>query len=136
LSHDLVSMQVTLKDIAKNPGVESATIHDLDNRLLVQAGESPGLNQVVATHQNFTAPITLHDSVAGYVTVTLDIAPGPQEKRLWLLLGCIATLLIALACLVAHRQLTLLNPKNASPETIPLPNSQIDNASGTPEIQQ
>ena len=34
LNHDLVSLQVILRDIAENPRIENATIHDVENRLL------------------------------------------------------------------------------------------------------
>jgi len=72
LNHDLVSLQVILSDVAENPSVINATIHDVENNLLVQAGRrnaNPGSNHF----GNFSAPITLHNSIAGYVTITLDL---------------------------------------------------------------
>ena len=51
-----------------NPRVVQATIHDVDSTLLVQAGKS----QVDGV--NFSAPITLHDSIAGYVNIKLTPA--------------------------------------------------------------
>lgn len=71
LNHDLVSLQVILRDIAENPRIENATIHDVENRLLVQAGSTPNLNANPDT-LNFSAPITFHNSVAGYVTLSLE----------------------------------------------------------------
>lgn len=72
LNHDLVSLQVILTDVAQNPNILGATIHDVENRLLVQGGHRPGSSDKNSAQRlSFSAPITLHDSVAGYVTVTL-----------------------------------------------------------------
>jgi uncharacterized membrane protein affecting hemolysin expression len=94
LNHDLVSLQVILSDIAENPDVAKATIHDVENNLLVQAGSA---RRGEVRQHDFTAPITLHNSIAGYVTVSLDLTrvAGVQYQILWLF-GFMAVLLIAL----------------------------------------
>jgi uncharacterized membrane protein affecting hemolysin expression len=93
LNHDLVSLQVILSDIVENPEVAKATIHDVENNLLVQAGSRRGAVQ----QQDFTAPITLHNSIAGYVTVSLDLASVASiQYQLFWLFGFMAVLLIAL----------------------------------------
>jgi uncharacterized membrane protein affecting hemolysin expression len=98
LNHDLVSLQVTVSDVARNPHVLNSTIHDVESRLLVQAGESPNTGDYAQRdHRSYTAPITLHDSVAGYVTVTVDSqALYEQQDDTWLLalLGLTAALLL------------------------------------------
>lgn len=98
LIHDLVSLQVILSDIAENPGVVNATIHDVENNLLVQAGKTGSKERFnTGTQQNFTAPITLHDSIAGYVTVTVDTSDiAPLRQQLYWLFGLTATLMLAL----------------------------------------
>jgi len=88
LNHDLVSLQVAMQDITQNPHLLSATIHDVENRLLVQAGSSPNLSpsNQPNDYRSYTSPITLHDSVAGYVTVTIDTnAIFQQQDDAWLL---------------------------------------------------
>lgn len=98
LNHDLVSLQVTVSDIARNPHVLSATIHDVDGRLLVQAGDSPNTGDYShRDHRSFTSPITLHDSIAGHVTVTIDTQLlYEQQNDTWLiaLIGLAAALLV------------------------------------------
>lgn len=94
VNQDLVSLQVILRDIAENPRVANATIHDVENRLLVQAGSTPNLNRADGAH-NFSAPITFHDSVAGYVTLALKEPAYPLANNLTLAL--IVLLLGALA---------------------------------------
>lgn len=93
LNHDLVSLQVILSDIVDNPDVRSASIHDVENNLLVQAGDVRRQGHIMS----FTAAIALHNSIAGYVAVSLDMS-GDQSVRyqLYWLFGFMAVLLIAL----------------------------------------
>ncbi len=98
LNHDLVSLQVILRDIAENPRIENVTIHDVENRLLVQAGSTPNLN-ADPDALNFSAPITFHNSVAGYVTLSLetkDVKPLATSTLSLGLCALIVLLLIAL----------------------------------------
>lgn len=106
INHDLVSLQVILSDIARNPDILNATVHDVDNRLLVQAGSSPdAADWEERDHQPFTASITLQDSIAGYVTVNIDTqALYEQFDDTWLMamLG-LAGAMVALS-IINHRQ--------------------------------
>lgn len=68
-NHDLVRLQVILQDVTANPHAVLATIHDVENNLLVQAGDTRRLNSL---RKSFTSPINLHDSIYGYVSVTID----------------------------------------------------------------
>ncbi|MYM64252.1 hypothetical protein [Pseudomaricurvus sp. HS19] len=99
LNHDLVSLQVTVSDVARNPDILSATIHDVENQLLVQAGTSPGSGDYSdRDYRSYSAPITLHDSVAGFVTITVDHERLYSETReSWLL----ALLVLAIALMVS-----------------------------------
>lgn len=117
LNHDLVSLQVAMQDITQNPHLLSATIHDVENRLLVQAGSSPNLSPTrhINDHRSYTSPITLHDSVAGYVTVTIDTnAIYQQQDEAWLL--ALAALFISFIgwCLLNH---TATEDRNKSTPT-------------------
>ena len=76
LDHDLLSLQIILEDISKNPAVIGATIHDVENNLVVQGGHNPDTRRGLDAAQilgSYTAPITLHNSVAGYVTITMAL---------------------------------------------------------------
>ncbi|MBR9910753.1 MAG: hypothetical protein GYB33_10440 [Gammaproteobacteria bacterium] len=98
LNHDLVSLQVTVRDVARNPHVLSTTIHDVENQLLVQAG-SNAISRGFLPEQtrSYSAPITFQDSIAGYVTVTLDTqALYEQRDNAWLL-GLVGLCLALLA---------------------------------------
>jgi uncharacterized membrane protein affecting hemolysin expression len=86
LTDDRVSLQITLKEIVANPDIYSATIHDVENHLLVQAGDSPSTGGYNSNNSaSYTAPITLHDSIAGYLTVTVDTQSiYAQQDSVWL----------------------------------------------------
>lgn len=121
LNHDLVSLQVILSDIVENPDVAKATIHDVENNLLVQAGSS---RRSDIQRQDFTAPITLHNSIAGYVTVSLDLTSvaGIQHQLFWLF-GFMAVLLIALTLCALYFGRSWNVPVTAPRRAIPIVDS-------------
>jgi uncharacterized membrane protein affecting hemolysin expression len=92
LSRDLVSMHAVMQEVQTQPRVIMAAVHDLGQSLLVQAGQP----QPAVVSQAFSAPIPLHDSIAGHVTITLNAGfPGESAVR-WALAGT-ALLLLLLA---------------------------------------
>jgi uncharacterized membrane protein affecting hemolysin expression len=101
LNHDLVSMQVILQDVVANPGVLLATIHDVENNLLVQAGDALFTRTTDIPLDAYSAPITLHDSVAGYVTVTLAITNN-HHRAVVATVGAIMLLLALIGILSLH----------------------------------
>lgn len=93
ISHDLVSMHAVMQEVQTQPRVLMAAVHDLDQTLLVQAGQP----QVAVITQAFSAPIPLHDSIAGHVTITLNSEfPGESAVR-WALAGTALLLLLMVA---------------------------------------
>ena len=94
LNHDLVSLQVVLQDTALSRYVSLATIHDVENKLLVQAGEDP--SQHLLKHlPAFSAAISFQQNIAGYVTVYLDNPPATKHFQGVMLGGLFLLLLIA-----------------------------------------
>lgn len=91
-NNDLVRLQVVLQDLISHPHVVQATIHDVENNLLVQAGEGrPPEDE----HTSWSASIVIHDSISGYVTVTVhnfEHSLAQAHGILWVL-----ALLLALA---------------------------------------
>jgi len=72
LQQDLVSLQAILLEVGQYPNVIGATIHNVENQLLVQSGFKPN-QEINGRRYNFSAPIALHNNVAGYLEVTLDV---------------------------------------------------------------
>ncbi len=68
INQNKVRLQLLLRDLQDQPLVKFSTIHDVENVLIVQSGDSIQ-NKKLTSH---TSPIILHDSIAGYVTVFLD----------------------------------------------------------------
>lgn len=84
-NNDLVRLQVVLQDLDSHPHVIQATIHDVENNLLVQAGE---VRPAAESNTPYAASIVIHDSISGYVTVTLqnfNQALNHIVKTLWTL---------------------------------------------------
>lgn len=95
-NHDLVRLQVILQDVMENPHTLLATIHDVENNLLVQAGN----NLFAGKGQVYTSPINMQNTVAGYLSVTVT-----RDKHATLLL---VTPIVALAILFFTFALSLL----------------------------
>lgn len=97
LQQDLVSLQAILSEVGQYPNVIGATIHNVENKLLVQSGFKP--NQTITGRRyDFSAPIALHNNVAGYLEVSLDV-PRYTERDyhfylLWMAALCLSLLMI------------------------------------------
>ena len=82
---DLVAQQSLLTELVNYPQVGLATIHDAQQKLKVQAGNTH-LAQL-PTALTFSAPIQLHDRVSGYVRVTivepLNAKANIQASIIW-----------------------------------------------------
>lgn len=84
LTQDMVSLQAILQDVAQYPNVIGATLHSVDNKLLVQSGFKPKQAQQ-GKRYNFTAPVALHNNVAGYLEVSIEVRRRTVQDELFLL---------------------------------------------------
>lgn len=98
-NHDLVRLQVILQDVVENPHALFATIHDVENKLLVQAGD---IHLGIGSSVMYTSPIVLHDSIAGYVSVSVDSKPWSLQS-ISTLLTAASFLLLSIAVWSLHR---------------------------------
>lgn len=97
LQQDLVSLQAILLEVGQYPNVIGATIHNVENKLLVQSGFKP--NQIITGRRyDFSAPIALHNNVAGYLEVSLDVPPRTERDHrfylIWMAGVCVSLLII------------------------------------------
>jgi len=104
MQQDMVSLQSILLDINQYPGVIGATIHDVENKLLVQSGFKPN-QQIEGKRYEFSAPIALHNNIVGTLAVTLDL-PNHTERDYQFFMIWISAVFIALGILgwSIHRQ--------------------------------
>jgi len=115
---DLVSLQVILQEITGNPSVTNATIHDVENNLLVQATSASQKNrrQAISRQTNFTAPINVHDNIIGYVTVSVDFTSANSHQKIYGIFALLALSLIILN--IALEKLFInIRPKMARSQT-------------------
>lgn len=81
LANDLISMNVVLGSLIENAAIAEVSVLNVDRRTIAAASatvEEPELLlpipvNLVPINQEYTAPIALAESVAGYVTVILDL---------------------------------------------------------------
>lgn len=71
LANDLLGLNVVLGQLAREPGINSVTVTDVDGIVLASTAIAA---PTTATTQSYQAPVTLQDAVAGQVTLLLDEA--------------------------------------------------------------
>jgi len=95
LSQDMLSLRASLQDLTDHPQVIGATIHDVENQLLVQSGFSADRFQS-SEYRRYSAPVALDDKVAGHLQLVLKpVRLSPWDWRffwLWGLMAVTATL--------------------------------------------
>lgn len=115
LNHDLISLQVILQDIANNPRALLTTIHDVENNLLVQAGDTKALAHARST-KAYAAVIPIHDAVAGYVTVNMDTQLDSVGAVIYAFVGVsVILILVALLALQEMNGPLFLPPEPSLP---------------------
>lgn len=83
LNQDMVSLQAILQEVNQYPYVIGASLRNVDNKLLVQGGYKPN-QPTQGKRYNFTAPVALHNNVAGYLEVTLEVPRRTAQDELFL----------------------------------------------------
>lgn len=94
LSQDMISLQVVLQELTRHPQVMGATIHDVENRLLVQSGFPPGEAEP-GQFRRYTATIALADNIAGHLQVAMVPPALSAADRQFLVIWSFLTLLAA-----------------------------------------
>ncbi len=78
IQQDLVSMQAILTELQGHRFVLGASIHNVENQLLVQSGFQPN-QPLLGRRLSFAAPIALHNNIYGYLEVVLAV-PHHSER--------------------------------------------------------
>lgn len=73
VANDILSLNVLLSNLEKNPLVAHAAIYSVDNRILAEAGSRPKRDFLGETEGLFTRPITFQEVIAGNLRVSLDM---------------------------------------------------------------
>jgi hypothetical protein len=79
-NNDLIGMQSLLQRLTQQKSIVNAVISDVNNNVMVQSGTVSG--RLLASHESFTTPIAIDNSLLGSLTTTVDIEFRPNR---WLL---------------------------------------------------
>ena len=73
VSNDILSLNVLLNNLTKNPLVAHAAIYSVDNRILAEAGQRPKNGLLGETEGVYQTKITFQDVTAGHLRISLDM---------------------------------------------------------------
>ncbi|RWU26431.1 histidine kinase [Pseudomonas alkylphenolica] len=104
VSNDILSLNVLLGNLVKNPLVAHAAIYSVDNRILAEAGQRPKNGLLGEAEGLYQTKITFQDVTAGQLRISLDMSQFQQPLTLSLQsMGILAGILLALALAMSLR---------------------------------
>jgi uncharacterized membrane protein affecting hemolysin expression len=104
---DLIGMQSLLQRLAQQKSIVNAVIYDVNNTVIVQSGVISG--QPSVSHQSFTTPIAIDNSLLGSLTTTVNMEFKPNS---WLLLVIVIGSLLPFILLSCYLFKNKLVPKS------------------------
>ena len=104
VSNDILSLNVLLGNLVKNPLVAHAAIYSVDNRILAEAGQRPKNGLLGEAQGLYEIKITFQDVMAGHLRISLDMSQFQQPMTISLQsMGILAGILLALALALSLR---------------------------------
>ncbi|MEE1925095.1 histidine kinase [Pseudomonas sp. 148P] len=104
VSNDILSLNVLLGNLVKNPLVAHAAIYSVDNRILAEAGQRPKNSLLGEAEGLYQTKITFQDVTAGQLRISLDMSQFQQPMTISLQsMGILAGILLALALTMSLR---------------------------------
>ncbi|NWB48061.1 AhpA/YtjB family protein [Pseudomonas gingeri] len=104
VSNDILSLNVLLNNLTKNPLVAHAAIYSVDNRILAEAGQRPKNGLLGEAEGLYQTKITFQDVTAGHLRISLDMAQFQQPMTISLQsMGILSAILLALALALSLR---------------------------------
>ncbi|MHA6492321.1 histidine kinase [Pseudomonas borbori] len=104
VSNDILSLNVLLGNLVKNPLVAHAAIYSVDNRILAEAGARPSQSMLGETDGLYSTPITFQEVIAGQLRISLDMRQFQQPMTISLQsMGILSLILLALALSLSMR---------------------------------
>jgi uncharacterized membrane protein affecting hemolysin expression len=104
VANDVISLNVLLNNLVRNPLVAHAAIYSVDNRVLAEAGERPARSMLGESDGLYTTSITFQEVIAGNLRVTLDMKQFQQPMTISLQsMGILSLILLALALTLSLR---------------------------------
>lgn len=105
VANDILSLNVLLGNLVKNPLVAHAAIYNVDNRILAEAGQRPRNSLLGEAEGVYQTKISFQDVAAGQLRISLDMSQFQQPMLISLQsMGILAAILLALALALSLRQ--------------------------------
>ena len=104
VSNDILSLNVLLNNLTKNPLVAHAAIYSVDNRILAEAGQRPKTGLLGEAQGVYQTKITFQEVTAGHLRISLDMNQFEQPMTISLQsMGILSAILLALALALSLR---------------------------------
>ena len=104
VSNDILSLNVLLGNLVKNPLVAHAAIYSVDKRILAEAGQRPRNSLLGEAEGLYQTKITFQDVTAGQLRISLDMSQFQQPMLISLQsMGILAAILLVLALTLSLR---------------------------------
>ena len=104
VSNDILSLNVLLNNLVKNPLVAHAAIFSPDNRILAEAGQRPRNGLLGEAQGLYETKISFQDVPAGQLRISLDMNQFQQPLTISLQsMGILAAILLVLALALSLR---------------------------------
>jgi len=105
VANDILSLNVLLGNLVKNPLVAHAAIYSVDNRILAEAGQRPRNSLLGEAEGLYQTKISFQDVAAGQLRISLDMSQFQQPMLISLQsMGILAAILLVLALTLSLRQ--------------------------------
>ncbi len=104
VSNDILSLNVLLSNLAKNPLVAHAAIYSVDNHILAEAGSRPTQSLLNENEGLYSTVINFQEVMAGQLSISLDMQQFQQPMTISLQsMGLLSLILLALALSLSLR---------------------------------
>lgn len=104
VANDILSLNVLLSNLVKNPLVAHAAIYSVDNRVLAESGTRPPQGLLGDDNGLYSTPISFQEVIAGHLRVSLDMQQFQQPMTISLQsMGLLSLILLALTLMLSLR---------------------------------
>lgn len=104
VANDILSLNVLLSNLVKNPLVAHAAIYSVDNRVLAEAGTAPSRSLLGNSPGLYSTPITFQEVIAGHLRLSLDMERFQHPMTISLQsMGLLSLILLALTLSLSMR---------------------------------
>ncbi len=104
VANDILSLNVLLSNLVKNPLVAHAAIYSVDNRVLAESGTRPQHSLLGDDKGLYSTPISFQEVIAGHLRISLDMQQFQQPMTISLQsMGLLSLILLALTLSLSLR---------------------------------